>query len=87
MDARGHRLVRVRERARGDAAEQRGAEGCAFLRRGGPLERKPEHRRDDLQPERAARAAAGDAADLGVDAQLSQQLERVAKPVGDALEH
>ena len=34
-----------------------------------------------------ARAAARDAPDLGLHAELAQQLERVAQPVGDALEH
>ena len=72
--------------ARADAGEQRGAERRALLRRGA-LERQAEDRRDDLQPEFAARAAARDAADLGADTERAQELERVAQPVGDALEH
>ena len=72
--------------ARGDAAEQRRAVGRALLDRR-PLERDAEHRGDDPQPELAARAAAGDAADGRLDAELTQQLERVAQPVRDAFEH
>ena len=46
-----------------------------------------EHRRDDLEPEAAARAAAGHAAVSRRDAELAQQLERVAQAVRDAFEH
>ena len=73
------------ERARGDAAEERRAVGRALLDRRA-LDRDPEHRGDDLQPELAAGPAAGRAADPGLDPELAQELERVPQPVGDALE-
>ena len=84
-DARVDRLLRGGERARGDAAEERRAVGGALLDRRA-LDRDPEHGGDDLQPELAAGAAARRAADAGLDPERAQELERVAQPVGDALE-
>src|SRR5207247_8268742 len=51
------------------------------------LERKAEDGGDDPQPELAARAPARHATDLRPNAELAQELERVAQAVGDALEH
>ena len=69
-----------------DAAEQRRAESGSLLD-GGALEREPEHRRDDAQPELAPRPTARDAAGHRLDTELGEQLERVAQPEGDTLEH
>src|SRR5437763_11433131 len=69
-----------------EAGEERGAEGRSLLSRRA-LERQAEHRRDDPPPQLAARAAAGDAADRRCHAELAQQLERVAQPVRDPLQH
>ena len=80
--ARRDGLVHVAPEPAGDAAEQRRAVGRALLD-GEPLERDLEHGRDDLQPQLAARAAAGDAAALAA----ADEVERVAQAAGDALEH
>ena len=61
--ARRDGLVHVAPEPAGDAAEQRRAVGRALLD-GQPLQRDLEHRGDDLQPQLAARAAAGHAAAL-----------------------
>ena len=92
FDATGHphaplgRSARAVERPVAAAGEERGAVRRALLD-GDRLERQVEHRRDDLAPQRAARAAARDAADVGPNAERAQQLERVAQPVRDAFEH
>ena len=69
-----------------NAREQSRAERRALLD-DRALERDAEHRGDDPQPQLAARAAARDATGVRLDAELAQQLEAVAQPVGDALEH
>src|SRR5262249_37885937 len=83
---RRDRGVDVAEDTARNATEERRTERGSFLHNSS-LERDPEYRRDDPQPEPAARAAAGDAADLGLDPEAAHQLERIAQPVGDGLEH
>jgi len=51
------------------------------------LEREAEHGGDDLQPETAAGATAGNSALLGLDAEMPQEFEGVAQAVGDALQN
>ena len=46
-----------------------------------------EDRGDDAKPELAASSATGNVAGTRVDPELAQQLERVAQPVGDTLQH
>ena len=65
---------------------ERGPVGRAFLD-GHALERKLEHRRHDPQPERAARPAAERAAAIRLEPERTDQLERVAQPVGHSFEH
>ena len=76
----------VGPRARGDATEDRGAEGRALVNRDS-LKRQLEHRGDDPQPQLAARAAAGDATQLRSAAKLADEVERVAQAERDPLEH
>ena len=76
----------VREDARGDSAEERGAVRGSLLGRCS-LERQIEDGRNDPKPEGASGAAARDARELGFDAELPEELERVTERVGDALEH
>ena len=81
-----HRIRRIGEYFRPHACQKGSAERGARVAPDA-LERDPEYRRGDLQPQVAARAAARDAPDRGLHPELPQQLERVPKPVGDALEH
>src|SRR5262249_21729903 len=85
-DTARDRVVGVREHARADADEEGGAERGALLG-GGRLERQLERRGEDAEPQLAACAASQDASAFGIGAELAQELERVAQPVGDALQH
>src|SRR5262249_13453030 len=85
-DAARDRGFDVREDAAGDTAEERSAKGGTLLG-GGQLERDAENRRDDPQPEPSPRAAAGDAPDRRLDTERAQELERVAQPERDPLQH
>ena len=70
----------------GHPAEQRRAVGGALVDHG-RLERHPEHRGDDLQPQLRARAAARDAPHARAPAELLDEVQRVAQREGHALEH
>ena len=85
-DTSGDRLVDVSEDASRDTAEERGAEGRALLGLG-QLERDAKHGRDDLEPEAAARASAGDPRPRCLDTERAKQVERVREAERHALEH
>ena len=85
-DRRGDGGVDVGPDAGRNTAEKRGAEGGAGVDRDA-LERQLEDRGDDPQPLLAAGAAAGDPSALRRGADLAEQVERVAEPERDALEH
>ena len=85
MDTGVRGLVHIAEHSRRDAGEERGAEGCTFLDCCS-LERDAEHRGQDLDPQRAARAPSGHPPGVDGGAEPAEELERVAQPVRDALE-
>ena len=84
--AAGHGLVRARPEAAGDAAEQRGTVRGAGVD-GDALEGQLQHRRDDPQPQLAARAATAHAPHRGPAAEIRHEVERVAQSERHALEH
>jgi len=73
-DARLDGFFGAGEDAGGDAAEKCRTVGRALFDRR-QLERQPEHRSDDLEPEAATRAATRDARRLGLDTEIAQKLE------------
>jgi len=84
--ARGCGLVGVGEHAGRDAAEQRGTVGRAGIHERA-LEWHVEDRREDLEPELAARSTTGHARMGWCTAQLADELEAFTQAEGDPLEH
>ena len=85
-DTGGDGLVNVSKDSGGNAAEERRSIRGALVGRRAP-DRQAEDGGEDAKPELAASAAAGDVAGTRVDPELAQQLERVAQPIGDTLQH